>query len=363
MSLKLLNLQALRGVAVLIVVLFHLADWEVNASGVNATHTFLGSFAYFGFGGVDLFFAISGFIITWVHYDKLGRPAALGNYAFKRFWRIYPSYWLCLAGSVVVFWFVTKADVPGPDLGGWVAWLTLQPVTAPNPFLLQDWTLRYEVFFYLAFGAFFLLPRRSFVPLLWLWFVATAWIRFVARPKLAFFPAFATEPFTLEFLLGCFAAVALRRGAPVGARTCVLLGVAGFAAGAWLFSAGLIQPIDFSGERFLLYGIPSGLLVYGLTARELAGGRPLPRWLQSLGDASYSIYLWHVSVFFVVLFRTQRLVHTPGPHLVWLGLMFGATVAVGYLCYYRVERPLLDWARRRRTVRPVQVPAERRSAA
>jgi peptidoglycan/LPS O-acetylase OafA/YrhL len=83
-SIRLQNLQALRGVAIVTVVLFHLADWELKM-GLNPTYLFLRPFAYFGFSGVDLFFVISGFIISWVHYDRIGQPAAVRDYAFKRF--------------------------------------------------------------------------------------------------------------------------------------------------------------------------------------------------------------------------------------------------------------------------------------
>ena len=365
MSLKLRNLQALRGVACLLVVLFHTADWELR-SGVNPTWLFLYPFEFFGYGGVDLFFVISGFIITWVHFDKLGRPSELPGYAFKRFWRIYPSFWVCMLGSVLILqtWLKLPA-IRVPDFGKTLRWVTLLPQEHPNWFLIHTWSLTYELTYYLAFAAFFLLPRRGFAPVLAAWFAATVWLRYVARAELPFAVAFLVLPFTLEFLLGCFVALALRHRLTAGGGACAALGAGWILAGAWLNYAGWTQAANDVDHRFVLFGLPAALLVYGLTARESAGRGVLPRWLQSFGDASYSIYLWHVTIFFVVKHVTRNWTHTAGPHLLWVALMIGAAVGVGYLSYYRVERPLLDWARRRRGAAPAEAgaPLTRRAAA
>jgi peptidoglycan/LPS O-acetylase OafA/YrhL len=56
----------------------------------------------FGHAGVDLFFVISGFIITYVHYDDIGTPSRLGRYAARRFQRIYPLYWLATLVTLIL---------------------------------------------------------------------------------------------------------------------------------------------------------------------------------------------------------------------------------------------------------------------
>jgi peptidoglycan/LPS O-acetylase OafA/YrhL len=367
MSLKLRNLQALRGVACLMVVLYHVTEWE-QKTGLHPTRLFLYPFAFFGYGGVDLFFVISGFIITWVHFDKLGRPSELAPYARKRFWRIYPSFWVCLAGTVGVLKGLLQLGIGMPDIGQALRWLTLMPQEHPINFLVHAWSLNYEVFFYCAFAAFFLLPRHCFVPLLTAWLAATVWLHFLARPQLPFAVAFALLPFTIEFLLGCFAAIALRHNVAAGARACAVLGATWILAGAWLNWMEWMRGADEIDHRFLLFGVPAALLVYGLTAREMADRWVLPHWLQSLGDASYSIYLWHLTMFFVVQWLLHSLPrrplpHTPLPHLLWVTLMIAAPVGMGYLCYYGVERPLLNWTRRRRPAPAASRAPLRRAAA
>lgn len=360
---KLHNLQALRAVACLLVVLFHVSEWELR-TGLNPEYHLLYPFQFFGYAGVDLFFAISGFIITWVHDEKLGRPGALRDYAFKRAWRIYPVYWFCWVASVLLLCPLLRIGVPAPGWRETVSCLVLWPQRSTglafqtwNYYLPQSWSLVYEVMFYLVFAGFFLVPRRWFPRLLAVWFVATAAVAVAGvRPGRAGLPV---QPLVLEFLLGCFVALALRRWRPVAAEAFLMLGVLGFAAGAWLGSADTLQD---ARQRALLFGVPSALLVYGLTALEMRGGLVLPRWLRSVGDASYSIYLTHLSAFFVVRALTPGLSHSLVPHLGWVALMIGAALAAGFLCYRGVERPLLQLARRRRPPH-AGVVAERRTAA
>src|SRR4051794_40346773 len=92
------SLEMLRAVAALLVVFFHT---EFIFGSRTPTTPFGGMFAA-GFRGVDLFFVLSGFIITYVHRTDVGRPWRLANYAFNRLARIYPAVWITtlLAGSL-----------------------------------------------------------------------------------------------------------------------------------------------------------------------------------------------------------------------------------------------------------------------
>ena len=78
---KLLDLQGLPAIACLTVVLYHIAGKE---SFVPTPYPVLGPLMTFGYAGVDLFFALSGFIITHAHYSKLGHPAGLRDFLVRR---------------------------------------------------------------------------------------------------------------------------------------------------------------------------------------------------------------------------------------------------------------------------------------
>src|SRR6185436_2658128 len=83
---RLANIQALRAVAVLLVVAVHMFANEQRAAG----DPILPAWFYHGVSGVDLFFVISGFIMFWISRDQHGRAEAAGSFLFARAARIFP---------------------------------------------------------------------------------------------------------------------------------------------------------------------------------------------------------------------------------------------------------------------------------
>jgi len=117
--------------------------------------------------------------------------------------------------------------------------LAIVPSRPAYLFVPQAWSLAYELLFYAAFAAFFVLPRRAFRPALAAWLGASSrahWPecrRPATRDVLGEGFARLLGPLVAEFLLGCFAAEALRTGFAAGwGRACLAAGVAWFAAGA-----------------------------------------------------------------------------------------------------------------------------------
>src|SRR5438445_4424488 len=92
------NLQALRGIACLLVIWFHL--W-IDARKFGLETPILREIEWFGFAGVDLFFVLSGFLITSTNFRHLGRAAAAPGFLFRRFWRIYPMFWVAMAFTAI----------------------------------------------------------------------------------------------------------------------------------------------------------------------------------------------------------------------------------------------------------------------
>src|SRR3954471_22825547 len=112
MSQQIRSLQALRGVACLAVVALHMSGYE----RLVAPHRHLtGWTPTFGWAGVDLFFVLSGFIITWTQDKMLGQPAAVGSYLVRRLWRIYPLYWACWAFAAAVHIYLGGLPTDGRD--------------------------------------------------------------------------------------------------------------------------------------------------------------------------------------------------------------------------------------------------------
>ena len=104
--------------------------------------------------------------------------------------------------------------------------------------------------------------------------------------------------------------------------------------------------------RVLGFAPACALTVYGAVGLENARQRVAPGWLRAVGDASYSIYLWHV----IVLTAAGRAIAAVLPsetlHVPLLVLVTALAVLTGMLFYRIVERPLLHALRTRRHLAP-----------
>src|ERR1019366_3703665 len=160
-------LQTGRGVAACLVLLFH-ATGAVE-SPLYWNYPVLGGAFHFGFSGVEFFFVLSGFIIYWAHERDMGRPEQLSKYAWRRFARIYPNYWVVLAlvTPVLLFWTGTNQKYNITLLNVFESF-----VLVGNPestILTVAWTLFHEVLFYAAF-ALLVINRRLGSWVIGIWF-------------------------------------------------------------------------------------------------------------------------------------------------------------------------------------------------
>ena len=119
---KMRSIEAARALAAFAVVLLHAANLMrvEHFSG----HIGLGGIFDFGYVGVDFFFVLSGFIITYVHFTDIGRIERLPRYLWRRFSRIYPIFWAILLLVVTV---TTLARLAGGNGPGWRS----VPATSP----------------------------------------------------------------------------------------------------------------------------------------------------------------------------------------------------------------------------------------
>ncbi|MBX3398399.1 MAG: acyltransferase [Gemmataceae bacterium] len=346
------NLQALRGVACLAVVLYHLGQWE---SGYGLKHPLFGVFRWFGYAGVDLFFVISGFIIAHSNKNRLGQSRALPTYLFRRFWRLYPLYWIAFALGTALMAYPCGMDVRALEWrGNAITWFGLWP--GVHTIMPHAWTLAFELLFYLAFAALFLLPIRAGVGLLALWGVAVLAVSISGYQSPNRFVHTATLPYVLEFLAGAALAWAYHRNRTDHYRPALAL------AFAWAVVAGLLVNkadshwlVITPGPRILVFGLPAMLVVYALVAAEAHGRWRMPGWTKALGNASYSIYLMHMPVGAAMLTLTGGWSHRKWNHVGWSGLLLFACVGSGLLLYRLAEKPLMD------LVKPKSAPSRRPS--
>ena len=333
----------------LLVLLFHTDLWE---SQYGLSTGIIAPFHWFGFAGVDLFFVLSGFLIAWTQQSSVGRPARLPSYLFRRAYRIYPTYWVCLLLSIGILWagFALAPPTHGQD---WLQIMSLWPAWLPERVMPPSWTLSFELMFYIVFAVRILLPRRlGQVALLgWAIAVLAAWPYW--SPSWSLEPWHLLNPFVLEFLGGVLVAGLIRNGVTGRSRTVLVLSL------MYALTAGLVGrstvSIDWLNAmawhtiRVVIFGPPAIGIVYSLAAMELRSGRRVLPWLQPIGDASYSIYLTHYAVGQMALAYGCYMPHTLAWHLLWLAGVFYGSILYGWLVHRLIERPLLNRTRRQRS--------------
>lgn len=350
------TVQMLRGFAASAVVLFHLLPFEQKyLTGA----TVLPDTLVVGQAGVDVFFVISGFIVTTVSINHTGRLRDSLDFLMRRFWRIYPTYWVYYAILVTVYLaapgLINHSAARPPSLPESFA---LWPGSAP-PLLLVAWTLSFELYFYLVFAGLLCVISRSRLGI-----VLPIWAGLVIVGRLALPPHHTAlmdlicSPLNLEFIAGC--AIAL--WAPHSRRQIgLLVMVVGVAWSATLTGyVGPAAPFQNVWLRVVVFGCGAALIVAGCAVWERPGISRVPGALRRLGDASYSLYLSHLLTIGVIglVWRhaIQRIVlpaSTSAPlHVVALLSAFVASVGIGLLSYRLIEIPLTGMMKRARLARP-----------
>jgi peptidoglycan/LPS O-acetylase OafA/YrhL len=124
-------------------------------------------------------------------------------------------------------------------------------------------------------------------------------------------------------------------------------GLALFMTTMTLESAGVLNGFGVAARFF--YGIPAALLVMGVTAAERSGRLPVPIWLQMLGEASYSIYLFQF-VFIGTMWQAWLKIGLDHrvSHFLCFPVLVVAALIGGFVMARFVEQPLLRLARGQR---------------
>ena len=165
------RLQALRFIAAAAIVVRHIF-MELDQHGI--AYEMRDAFAAVPWGaGVDVFFVISGFVITFGAVAKEPSARASGNFIVRRLIRLWPTYALFTVLMLVAMVFVPDVlEHPTIDPAHTAASFAFIPWPEPGdghyyPVLGQGWTLNYEMFFYVCFAATMFAPPRYRAALLW----------------------------------------------------------------------------------------------------------------------------------------------------------------------------------------------------
>jgi peptidoglycan/LPS O-acetylase OafA/YrhL len=329
------DIDGLRAIAVLSVVFYHYGIGPV----------------YGGFVGVDVFFVISGYLITSIVHRQIGE----GRFTFAGFYerrirRIFPALFAVLAATLaagalillpndmralsdatiatllfasnVLFWRRSGYFDPGSDL---------------NP-LLHTWSLAVEEQFYIVFPVFLIVVARFAPRYLRALLAASAAVSLAAcillqdwQPNATFFLA----PFRAwELALGGLLAVG---AVPLIERRAAREGIAWAALGGLLFSLWRTEAgLEFPGWQAILPVVATALLIHtgtsgGTAVHRLLGTRPMVL----VGLISYSLYLWHWPLIVYASYASPTLQVAPFDK----ALLCVAAIALAAASYRWIETP------------------------
>lgn len=299
---KLEWLQALRGVAALMVVVTHARRFFFYSPLEDFAQRYMLPAAQ----GVDLFFLVSGFIMVYATTQSDGSVRNTVEFLIKRFARIWPVYAVMIAINAALLW--TWAE-PIPSLHDTLRSLAFLPVTTHSPPYLGlplaiGWTLNFEFYFYLVFGLSLLAGRFR-----WLAFYAWMIASLVLVPLLLagdvslladhdyrigiLYIDQNVNPIIWDFVAGTTIGLLYVSRLQIASRKLLALLIAA--------SIALVCHWSFTGiARFhgiTEWGMPLTILFATLALAAKARMSRVPRLLVWLGGISYSLYLVHPFVF------------------------------------------------------------------
>jgi peptidoglycan/LPS O-acetylase OafA/YrhL len=351
------SIDSLRGVAILMVLLYHIHAWVPGLSKLPGWYLFPMSL---GFSGVDFFFVLSGFSLyyAWVRQAEITETVDVKKYYWRRFWRIYPPYII----AFTIPWVPSFASTPHDALKEALWHVTLMHNYSEKYFYGANgplWSIAVEAQFYLLFPLIIWMTKRwgvnrvvFFGVLLSLIYRFGVFLNFgdltyrqVPKPYLQGF-WLARIP---NFLLGILLAsrwINLPQSEKTKYPINLLFLVAGFITllGTWVFvyyfrhSSMIIRELGFAmGYAMLGFAVLRGAIQYVMSAR----------WLHFTGKISFSLYLIHAPIVLLLSNSYRKMLPE---FAIWHGFL-GMIVAI-LICYlaafafYRwIETPFFNKAR------------------
>jgi exopolysaccharide production protein ExoZ len=340
------TLQAGRGAAAILIILFHLSGPNIAAARLW-DYPPLGSFFSWGYAGVDLFFVLSGFLIFYVHGHEGGTPTAVPRYIWKRVRRIYPLYWIISISSLAIYFLRPElGDGHERDISVIISSFLLIHIDSVGSILNVAWTLYYEILFYAVFSLYILnkmLGLSAGAVFLGLAVIAclSGW-----APATS---SFWTAPHYLLFAMGILAAWIIREDRWHWPKTWIFVGSILLLGTIWNDMSGRYFPLPFP---ILAYGVAATCGLLGLVQLERAGRLRVPPFPVMVGNASYAIYLTHLLTISAMskLFSAFHSKSAAMAQIEYIALVV-ISITVGLLVHRLVERPLLRWLSRDK-VRP-----------
>lgn len=340
------TLDGLRGVAVLMVVFYH---YLPRAGGGGLFR--IGSF---GWAGVDIFFVLSGFLITTILFRQRTLPHALPNFYVRRVLRLFPLFYV-LAGLMLLLTPVLHLHWKWPQLAFLfyganylMAWNPGYSFIGPFA-LLHIWSLAVEEQFYMIWPWFVCakLKRSTLLRICAGAFILAPVVRFLLlRHGVSLYFVYVSLPTRMDSL---FAGAGLALMPLPSRKTAHLV----LAVSAAILLGCVLRSHSLFSERFPMSTVgysaialaAATLIVLSLHSGTIVRRLLMLRPLRFYGRYSYGLYLWHyllehwLSPITTFCDRTLRSSTLAG--IISVALILGISTVVAVGSYWIIERPFL----------------------
>ncbi|MBI1382596.1 MAG: acyltransferase family protein [Planctomycetaceae bacterium] len=352
------SLDGFRGIAILLVMVYH-ADWLRG-----------------GYLGVDLFFVLSGYLITRILLHEHSQTGSIGLLRFygRRGLRLLPTL-LLVVGAVWVYAHHLEPSQANTVTAREVWAILLYYVNLPQAFqwfpvgvLRHCWSLAIEEHFYLVWPPVLAIAlrlglslRACLVWVLVLVFAVVSWRYWLTDSGVLYRRIyFSTDTRADGLLLGCATAFVGHMGRLPRGRTALILFLLGGAVFAGMVALGSTDTLRKTVIWMGLGGFFASSLGAACLIPYLADGGAKCSWLRSglenralvwVGKLSYALYLIHLPVFVYGmrhLERSGRDVDDPAAFAVGRAVQFAISFALAALVYHGLEAPLANLRRRLR---------------
>ena len=340
---RLYNLDYLRGLAALGIMIYHYLTWTV---GKFSADTFMGRL---GIYGVSIFYVLSGLTLYLVYYNKM-EPSKQDLLAFfkKRIFRIFPLLWLVTFTAILL-----SRKMPDPTnlflnltgLFGFVRW--------DKYFSTGVWSIGNELVFYVFFPFFILFIKRLKPLMIVMTFVLFSLYLYFAFVKLDTGITLAEQwrnyvnPLNQVFLfLGGFLIGFFFQNAKV--KNSVILALLLVTSSVFIFFPATGNTINIvTGVSRLVFTACCFLICFGFFKLTFRFPKFIHKPLTLLGESSYSVYLLHPFVFTVTSFGTglvtKYIFHFPASANLVLSAVL--TLIVSYFVYQHFEKYFMKLGR------------------